>query len=139
MIFSPFFFSFFEFSFESWKKSLGSAPKNRVGRETGNKPLFFLPNSEHQLYHFLFSSEWWTSWGQWFQLSFSVLQWHRKGLLDMSIEILSSGFSAAVYTEAPFLWSHDRNTGLGAQSCSSKYCQTIKRKTQSNIQITEST
>ena len=42
MIFLPFFFSYFEFSFESWKKkSLASAPKNRVGRETENKPFFF--------------------------------------------------------------------------------------------------
>ena len=41
MIFSPFFFSDFEFFVESWQKSLGSAPKNRVGRETGNKPIFF--------------------------------------------------------------------------------------------------
>ena len=43
MIFSPFFFSYFEFSVESWKKSLGSASKNRVGQETGNKPFFFWP------------------------------------------------------------------------------------------------
>ena len=35
MIFSPFFF------WKLKKKSLGSAPKNRVGRETGNKPIFF--------------------------------------------------------------------------------------------------
>ena len=40
MIFSPFFFSYFEFSLESWKKSLGSALKNRVGRKTGNNPFF---------------------------------------------------------------------------------------------------
>ena len=42
IFFAIFLLLFWIFFWKLKKKSLGSAPKNRVGRETGNKPIFFL-------------------------------------------------------------------------------------------------